>query len=65
MLCEKITLEMDGVQCVLIFLMGHYYGTFYNAEECVFEVFSWRNSYMMGSSARMVALCSVFKKNQE
>ena len=39
MLCEKITLEMDGVQCVLIFLMGHYYGTFYNAEECVFEVF--------------------------
>ena len=56
---------MDGVQCVLIFLMGHYYGTFYNAEECVFEVFSWRNSYMMGSSARMVALCSVLKKNQE
>ena len=26
MLCEKITLEMDGVQCVLIFLMGLYYG---------------------------------------
>ena len=57
---------MDGVQCVLIFLMGHYHGTFYNSEECVFEVFfSWRNSYMMGSSARMVALCSVLKKNQE
>ena len=32
---------------------------------CVWSFFSWRNSYMMGSSARMVALCSVLKKNQE
>ena len=29
------------------------------------KFFSWRNSYLMGSSARMVALCSVLKKNQE
>ena len=53
-------------RCASFFWWAIFTYLFYNAEKCVFEVFfSWRNSYMMGSSARMVALCSVLKKNQE